>query len=42
MIIRVCDLETTGFEPPDAKVCEIGFCDVIANAADEDFERTER
>jgi exodeoxyribonuclease X len=26
--IRVIDLETTGFEPPDHGVCEIGWCDV--------------
>lgn len=28
MLIRVVDLETTGFEPP-AGVCEIGWCDLI-------------
>lgn len=28
MLIRVVDLETTGFEPP-AAVCEIGFCDLV-------------
>lgn len=27
-IIRVIDLETTGFAPPEAGVCEIGWCDV--------------
>lgn len=29
MLIRVIDLETTGFEPPTAGVCEIGWCDLI-------------
>ncbi|WP_430912870.1 exonuclease domain-containing protein [Methylobacterium sp. sgz302541] len=29
MLIRVVDLETTGFEPPEAAVCEIGFCDLV-------------
>ncbi|MEM9971713.1 MAG: exonuclease domain-containing protein [Pseudomonadota bacterium] len=28
-IIRVVDLETTGFEPPEAEVCEIAFVDVV-------------
>ncbi|SFG65665.1 exonuclease domain-containing protein [Methylobacterium gossipiicola] len=28
MLIRVVDLETTGFEPP-AGICEIGFCDLV-------------
>lgn len=27
--IRVIDFETTGFEPPVAQVCEVGYCDVI-------------
>lgn len=27
-IIRVIDFETTGFEPPVAKVCEVGVCDI--------------
>lgn len=27
-IIRVIDFETTGMEPPEAEVCEVGFCDV--------------
>lgn len=34
MIIRVIDLETTGFAPPEAKVCEVGWCDLIPRAAD--------
>lgn len=28
MIIRAIDVETTGLEPPDAAVCELGWCDV--------------
>ena len=28
MLIRVVDLETTGFEPP-AAVCELGWCDLF-------------
>lgn len=28
-IIRVVDLETTGMEPPDAEVCEVGTCDLL-------------
>ena len=27
-IIRVIDLETTGFDPPQAEVCEVGVCDL--------------
>jgi exodeoxyribonuclease X len=27
-IVRVIDFETTGFEPPVAEVCEVGYCDV--------------
>lgn len=27
-IARVVDFETTGFEPPQAQVCEVGVCDV--------------
>lgn len=27
-IARVIDFETTGFEPPEAQVCEVGVCDV--------------
>ncbi len=30
MLIRVVDLETTGIEPPDHAVCEIGCVDVVA------------
>ena len=26
--MRVVDVETTGFEPPEAQVCEVGYCDV--------------
>lgn len=26
--VRVIDFETTGFEPPVAEVCEVGYCDV--------------
>jgi exodeoxyribonuclease X len=29
MLVRVIDLETTGFEPPQAGVCEIGWCDLL-------------
>ncbi len=32
--IRVVDLETTGFAPPDHAPCEIAFCDLFANATD--------
>lgn len=28
-IIRVIDFETTGIEPPDAEVCEVGLCDFV-------------
>ncbi len=28
-IIRVVDFETTGTEPPDAEVCEVGLCDLL-------------
>ncbi len=28
-IIRVVDLETTGFEPPEAEVCEVAICDFL-------------
>jgi len=27
-IIRVIDFETTGVEPPQAEVCEVGICDL--------------
>lgn len=33
MLLRVIDFETTGM-PPDAAVCEIGLCDVLANAGE--------
>ena len=33
-IIRVVDLETTGFTPPEAGVCEIGYIDVVAKSTD--------
>ena len=26
--VRIIDFETTGFEPPAAEVCEVGYCDV--------------
>ena len=29
MIIRVVDLETTGFEPPEHTVCEVGWADLV-------------
>lgn len=28
-IIRVIDFETTGMEPPEAEVCEVGYCDLV-------------
>lgn len=28
-IIRVIDFETTGMEPPEAEVCEVGTCDFL-------------
>ena len=31
-IVRVIDFETTGVEPPDAQVCEVGICDVDIEA----------
>lgn len=27
-VIRIVDFETSGFEPPDAQVCEVGICDL--------------
>lgn len=33
-IIRVIDLETTGFAPPEAEPIEIGWCDVYATRRD--------
>ena len=34
MLLRVVDLETTGFTPPEAAVCEIGYVDVVAHGHD--------
>lgn len=34
MLIRVIDLETTGFTPPAAGVCEVAYTDLIACGAD--------
>lgn len=31
-IIRVIDFETTGVEPPEAEVCEVGICDLDLEA----------
>lgn len=31
-IVRVIDFETTGTEPPEAQVCEVGYCDVEVEA----------
>ena len=31
-LVRVIDFETTGTEPPDAQVCEVGICDVDVDA----------
>lgn len=31
-IVRVIDFETTGEEPPEAEVCEVGYCDVDVEA----------
>lgn len=31
-VVRVIDFETTGTEPPDAQVCEVGICDVEIEA----------
>lgn len=28
-VIRVIDFETTGMEPPEAEVCEVGICDLL-------------
>jgi exodeoxyribonuclease X len=33
-IIRVIDLETTGFAPPEHAPCEVAFCDLVADAID--------
>lgn len=32
--VRVVDFETSGFEPPEAQVCEIGYCDVYTDSRD--------
>ena len=34
MLLRVVDLESTGFEPPEAAICEIGYVDVLALGRD--------
>ena len=31
-IIRIIDFETTGVEPPEAEVCEVGICDLDLEA----------
>lgn len=31
-VVRVIDFETTGTEPPEAQVCEVGICDVEIEA----------
>jgi exodeoxyribonuclease X len=31
-IIRIIDFETTGTEPPEAEVCEVGLCDLDLDA----------
>lgn len=31
--VRVIDFETTGFEPPEAEVCEYGYCDLVQTEA---------
>jgi len=31
-VVRVIDFETTGTEPPEAQVCEVGYCDVEIEA----------
>lgn len=33
MRLRLCDFETTGM-PPDARVCEVGWCDLTGRDAD--------
>ena len=32
--IRVCDLECTGFTPPDHAPCEVAFCDLVTRQTD--------
>ena len=34
MLLRVCDLETTGHAPPEHGVCEIGWADVVTTGVD--------
>lgn len=34
MRIRVIDIETTGIEPAEHAICEIGFCDVLSTTLD--------
>lgn len=34
MLIRVIDLESTGFDPPEHTICEIGWCDVVSTRLD--------
>lgn len=34
MLIRILDLETTGFEPPAAEVIQIGWVDLVPKATD--------
>lgn len=34
MLIRVIDLETTGFDPPEHAVIEIGWCDLVSTRVD--------
>lgn len=40
MLLRVLDLETTGFEPPAAGIVEIGWCDLIPAHADREAGAT--
>lgn len=39
-ILRVIDFETTGTEPPDAQVCEVGLCDLNLEVAQVDEQPT--
>lgn len=34
MRLRAIDIETTGLEPPAAKVCELGWCDVVSETGE--------
>ena len=38
-IIRVIDFETSGFEPPEAQVCEVGICDLHLEGREIDAPR---